>query len=412
MATYSCIYPPGYTLSAEEQDKYLTGRRFTRMVDYIRAIQSLQDDEICEIIGGDEQYNWATSGPDTAQSHLTDSWADNGYSCTIRAVGTARHNGAWSDAAYRMDGQYYYGGISGWAVKRVMFDGFQIRNAHPTRSTPCIGHIFTGANNSYIKIHNMIFESDGLSPAYALNLGTYSLGTVEIINSIFRGFKNSSGSGTSVINIRSAAQRIYNNVFQDCGDAYSRVISGLPEMVGNVFINVDKQATGTYTIPVNRYNASDADKSWGDNPINPSGGDWGNEFVDYASGDYRLKATGNLYQAVPLAAYEDPSALVRDIAGNPRDINAGAISAGAFEYVHDEPKIFIAESSWHILNKFITASSWDIIASYPDTSLPLKTIKPGRVQIFSISPGRKNADTFSIVPRSKIGNFTINPKRR
>ena len=71
-----------------------------------------------------------------------------------------------------------------------------------------------------------------------------------------------------------------------------------------------------------------SDDGDGANPVAPSGGDWNNEFEDPGNGDYRLKTTGNLYQAGESHS-NDSTVPTYDIIGTPR-VN-GSESIGAFE---------------------------------------------------------------------------------
>lgn len=89
---YSCVYPSGYTLTTEEQARYPVGKRFTSLALWEAQNLSLTEDEICEIIPGDESYNWQSS-PDTSPVEIN-GWTLNSYALEITTIGEARPFGA------------------------------------------------------------------------------------------------------------------------------------------------------------------------------------------------------------------------------------------------------------------------------------------------------------------------------
>lgn len=99
---YSCVYPTGYTLTADEQARYAVGKRFTSLALWEAQNLSLTEDEVCEIIGGDATVNWGTVGADTTPVNVL-GWTTSATArIKIRTIDNARHIGSWTPVAFRL----------------------------------------------------------------------------------------------------------------------------------------------------------------------------------------------------------------------------------------------------------------------------------------------------------------------
>lgn len=123
---------------------------------------------------------------------------------------------------------------------------------------------------------------------------------------------------------------IYHNVLTGGASGFRSGTSGTYTVTNNALFNTaDDYITGAGSTVTIDHNASDDGD--GTNAVAPSGGNWANEFEDYANGDFRVKNTGNLYHAGA------DLAITTDYRGN--TFHATTPSIGAFEYQATASKI-------------------------------------------------------------------------
>jgi len=162
MAIYSCIYPSGYTLSAEESALY-SSRAYTSMSAWETARDgTLTQDEICHILPGDVNHNWSTAGADTADVTFT-GWQCGSYKIDIIALSGADYpKGNYSSSRYRLEVSgvaitFANGKGSGYAL-HVNFYGIQLYNTKRSVYTLRWG---SGHNNGdYVNFYNCYVRSN------------------------------------------------------------------------------------------------------------------------------------------------------------------------------------------------------------------------------------------------------------
>ncbi len=231
---------------------------------------------------------------------------------------TQRHNGVWSDDAYRMIGHDV--GISA-REEYIKLDGLQFEFASTSVDYPEVISILD--SNFYLS--NSIIRSADLS-GYIESRGVSSVGginNVNIWNNIIYGF----GADVTVndgYGIRmSSNANIYNNTVYNC----NKGIRSSGAVINNVAFNNDDDF---YSSGGMNYNASD--DLDGTNAIDISPGaveadDWSKAFKDYVNYDFHIKNTSSvLYNAGT-----STDLVTDDIAGNARPF-AGYFDIGAFEH--------------------------------------------------------------------------------
>jgi hypothetical protein len=338
MATihYSCIYPTGYTLSVEEQAKYDSDSRYTGWqsweTDQDRELTTLDEIEICEILGGDETYNWGTVGYDGAITFF--GWVcDADHYIVIRALGTARCTGKWNTLSYMAYANEIYALIR--VVNNdplyVRMDGVQCQFVTTTSSRS----LFYSANynieifefsNCYLKVDNNNYNSG------VITVGTESNKTIRIWNCII------DGNGMLGVYIRSAIAGTVN-IYHSLITKMEYGIADYPEdTVENVKNCVLFNNTDDFYFVDNITNCA-SDDGEGDNPIllnENVGGEWDNSFKDWGNGNYKIKDKSSLlYNAGADLTNEfttidgDTNPLKYDILGNERT----TWDVGPFAYV-------------------------------------------------------------------------------
>lgn len=126
------------------------------------------------------------------------------------------------------------------------------------------------------------------------------------------------GNGTSI--------NIYNSIIYNLGNEYGiNVVAGTVNVYNCAVFSTPNDFNGTFN--TNDHNASDDGD--GTNAVAASGGDWANEYPNYATYDWTLDNGGNCYQG----GADNPSSGIytTDIEGD--SYNSGAYSIGVDEYV-------------------------------------------------------------------------------
>jgi hypothetical protein len=198
----------------------------------------------------------------------------------------------WDDNRARLDED---DSTNNFYDQNIDLEGLQIRSNDTLSGTHRLAYFNNAAAGAYYHIDNCRFESNGgasgtfsaiylddpdcdsmITNTIVRNVPLYGLGNdgeCRVYNSIFVGANNTSAPYQAGIGGTQTSDMIVKNcaVFNNTNDF--------------------DYYQGVWTVD---YCASDDGD--GTNTVSPFGGDWDNEFVDWANGDFTLLPTGNLYQ--------------------------------------------------------------------------------------------------------------------
>jgi hypothetical protein len=243
------------------------------------------------VTAGDWHHVYVRASAGTIDSSELDlnGWTtgSSNYILIEAASGDEALKTGWDDTRYRLEiGGFEEVDISS-GTDHVRFQGiqFQLNTGSSNR------YLFnmTAGDGADIRFDSCRFRSIGAGTGgEAIRCAFSSGATREIIiqNSIFTGFTGPALNLSSTWNVS-----IYQTVIYDCGTGIGQTSSGSNVATNCAVFNCTDDFNATITI--DHCASDDGD---GTNAVAPSGSDWANEFPDYATGDFTLGNTGNLFQ--------------------------------------------------------------------------------------------------------------------
>jgi hypothetical protein len=239
-----------------------------------------------------------------------------------------RHQGIWSDSAYRLVTTVVAGNASLWTnIDFLRYEGLQIYHQGSDSGQSAI--LLIGDGRYYVSKN--IIRATLTDDAAARGIGTH--GNNDAINYFYNNivydFVNGTAESYGIISGGSKDSYVYNNTVYNCyqGIAYS---DGTLTAKNNVVFNTSDDFVNPGSMTLD-YNASDDDESGSDAhwvDMGSSTETWTAAFKDYANYDFRVRDTGSvLYKAGTVI-----SVVTDDIAGNSRPFNE-QYDIGAFELI-------------------------------------------------------------------------------
>jgi hypothetical protein len=249
----------------------------------------------------------------------------------LKAIGAGRNtNGIWTPGAH------YFSVAGATSAVDNREDYFRLTNMQiEGTGDGQFAFSVTGvtASANYTKVEKSIIRKTGDS----LDGGGVHLSDTDIIADIVNNTLYVNGTiDNSSEGIRTASGldtvNIYHNTIYKFRKGLDINGSDAATIKNNIIFgntaNIDDEASSTID-----YNATDAGTE-GTNGIAPSGGNWVNEMPDYATDDFSIINTGNVFEGSEITTFDDANVPSVDIIDTARNVGEGEqTSPGAFEFI-------------------------------------------------------------------------------
>ena len=293
-ATYYAVAEAGYSYTAEQTANYST-RKYNTLTAAEAALPATATTPIVINILG----TWSSAVANTSFSGTVTTPTNCIY---VRTVGAARHNGVWSNTAFRMSAtntmvlRFYYG--------NVHVDGLQVELI--ANNATAYAAVYSGTTLITNYISNMIIRGNVASSTSNGPVGIRAHdGDIYATNCIVYDFINGSNYGVGMLARDSVFAR--NCVIYNCATGYSSAY-GAGNITNSAVFNNNDDFASNFTAS---YCASDDGD--GSNPVVPA--NWNNVFVDITGRDFHLKPTDTTLKS---AGTDLSASFTTDIDGDAR----------------------------------------------------------------------------------------------
>ncbi len=231
------------------------------------------------------QGDWS-GGVDSDTGAICNGFTTSGdYKVYIQTDSANRASTAWDTSKYILELTGQNDGLLQIADSNVIVDGFQIHNTG-TDDTRAHG-ILAGGGNTGIVIKNCLISNANQGSGVMITDGSTE---VDLWNTYVFQPHTPGNSSEGFYIVDCATVNIYSCLIHGQNDGIERD-SGTVNVYDSASFGNNDDFDGTFNVI--SYCASDDGDHTDSTAIAPSGGDWANEYPDYATYDYTIVAGGN-----------------------------------------------------------------------------------------------------------------------